>query len=231
VNGFTVNSTFVNRRHPLRRLVIASLVVGTLQMAPGAWAAPAPDGHGSTAIPATTALREGMRKLWSDHAFWTREYIVAAVAGDPAQAAAAGRLMKNQEDIGGAVAAYYGDAAGAKLTSLLKEHISIAVDLIKAAKAGDKAGQQRADTAWHRNGEDIAGFLSQANPNWPRLVLVEMMNMHLSTTTDEVVARLTKDWDRDVRAFDAVYLHLLSMSDALSDGIIAQFPARFGRGQ
>ena len=136
-----------------------------------------------------------MRKLWSDHAFWTREYIVAAVADDPDQAAAAGRLMKNQEDIGAAVAAYYGDAAGAKLTSLLKEHISIAVDLIKAAKAGDTAGQQRADAAWHRNGEDIAGFLSQANPNWPRPVLVEMMNMHLSTTTDEVVARLTKDWD------------------------------------
>ncbi len=216
----------------MRRTAIAALVigiVGTLQLAPRAWAAPDPEGHGATAQPATTALREGMRRLWSDHAFWTREYIVAAVAGDPSQAAAAGRLMRNQEDIGAAVAGFYGDAAGAKLTSLLKEHISIAVDLIKAAKGGDAAAQQRADAAWHRNGEDIAGFLSQANPNWPRPVLVEMMNVHLATTTDEVVARLTKDWDKDVRAFDAVYQHLLDMSDALSDGIIAQFPARFGR--
>jgi hypothetical protein len=30
-----------------------------------------------------------------------------------------------------------------------------------------------------------------------------MMNKHLSTTTDEVVARLTKNWDADVKAFDA----------------------------
>jgi hypothetical protein len=136
--------------------------------------------------------------------------------------------MKNQEDIGAAIAGFYGDAAGAKLTSLLKEHISMAVDLVEAAKAGDSAAQQAFDAAWHRNGEDIATFLSQANPNWPRAVLVQMMDMHLATTTDEVVARLTRDWDKDVRAFDAVYQHLLEMSDALSNGIIAQFPARFG---
>ena len=55
-----------------------------------------------------------------------------------------------------------------------------------------------------------------------------MMNMHLSTTTDEVVARLTKNWDGDVRAFDAVYNHILMMSDALADGIVKQFPDKFG---
>ena len=54
-----------------------------------------------------------------------------------------------------------------------------------------------------------------------------MMNTHLSTTTDEVVARLTKNWDQDVRAFDAVYDHILHMADALTDGIIAQFPNKF----
>ena len=172
-----------------------------------------------------------MRKLWSDHAIWTREYIVSAVAGDPDQAAAAGRLMKNQEEIGTAIVPFYGDAAGAKLTTLLKEHISIAVDLVAAAKAGDRSAQEKADAAWHRNGADIATFLSSANPNWPREVLAHMMDMHLSTTTAEVVARLTKDWDGDVRAFDVVYQHLMEMSDALSDGIIAQFPARFAGGR
>jgi hypothetical protein len=136
-------------------------------------------------------------------------------------------LMKNQEDIGAAVAPYYGKAAGDKLTTLLKEHISIAADIIKFAKAGDKTSQQRADAKWHQNGEAIADFLSQANPNWPRATLVQMMNVHLSTTTDEVVARLTRNWAGDVRSFDAVYDHILMMADALADGIVKQFPARF----
>ncbi len=54
-----------------------------------------------------------------------------------------------------------------------------------------------------------------------------MMNTHLSTTTNEVVARLAKNWDGDVKAFDAAYAHILKMSDALSDGIVKQFPAQF----
>jgi hypothetical protein len=54
-----------------------------------------------------------------------------------------------------------------------------------------------------------------------------MMNTHLSTTTNEVVARLKKDWEGDAKAFDLVYDHILKMSDALSDGIIKQFPAKF----
>jgi hypothetical protein len=53
-----------------------------------------------------------------------------------------------------------------------------------------------------------------------------MLNTHLSTTTNEVVARLNKNWDDDVRAFDAVYDHILKMSDALTDGIIKQFPQK-----
>jgi hypothetical protein len=55
-----------------------------------------------------------------------------------------------------------------------------------------------------------------------------MMNTHLSTTSTELVARLSKDWDGDVKAFDAVYDHILQMSDALSDGIVKQFPEKFG---
>jgi hypothetical protein len=177
---------------------------------------------------AAAMLKQDMRKLWTDHVVWTRDYIVAAVGDQPDAQAAAGRLMKNQEDIGNAVAKYYGAAAGQQLTTLLKEHISIAVDLIKAAKASDKAGQQAADTKWHQNATQIAEFLSKANPNWPRATLVDMMNKHLSTTTEEVVARLTKKWDDDVRAFDAVYDHILHMSDALADGIVKQFPDKFG---
>jgi len=172
-------------------------------------------------------LHAAMRKLWTDHVVWTRDYIVAAVGDQPDAQAAASRLMKNQEDIGTAVAKYYGDAAGRQLTALLKDHISIAVDLIKAAKAGDKAAQSQADQKWHANGEQIADFLSKANPNWPRATLVEMMNTHLATTPDEVVARLTKNWDADVKAYDKVYDHILKMADALSDGIVKQFPDKF----
>jgi hypothetical protein len=210
----------------MKRLLL-TLLVACIGAPVNGSAAPSQSQQHQTQMAAATTLRQDMRKLWTDHVVWTRDYIVAAVGDQPDAQAAAGRLMKNQEDIGGAVANYYGKPAGDKLTALLKEHISIAVDIIKFAKVGDKASQQQADAKWRRNGEEIADFLSKANPNWPRAVLVDMMNKHLSTTTDEVVARLTKNWDADVKAFDAVYDHILVMADALSNGIIKQFPAKF----
>jgi hypothetical protein len=168
-----------------------------------------------------------MRKLWTDHTVWTRDYIIAAVADAPDAHAAATRLLKNQEDIGAAVATYYGRPAGDQLTALLKTHITTAVDVVKAAKAGDKAAFKTADDAWQQNAMQIADFLSKANPNWPKSTLESMMKEHLSTTTTEVQARLDKNWDADVRAWDAVYNHILKMSDALTDGIVKQFPDKF----
>ncbi len=104
----------------------------TTAQTPGLPAAKRGDPMATTREPVRLALR----KLWSDHVIWTREYIVAAVAGTPDAGAAATRLLGNQEDIGAAVAGFYGQAAGDRLTELLKEHILIAVDLVAAAKSG-----------------------------------------------------------------------------------------------
>ena len=173
------------------------------------------------------SLRDAMRRLWTDHVVWTRGYIIAATTNDPGTPQVAARLMRNQEDIGNAVKSYYGEAAGAKLTNLLKEHISIAVDLVAAAKAGDNAKVAEADRRWHNNSAEIATFLSSANPNWPRETLRTMLDEHLRLTTEEAKARLEKRWADDTRVFDQILDQALHMADALSDGIIKQFPNRF----
>jgi hypothetical protein len=179
------------------------------------------------ASPDATTLKEGMRKLWTDHVVYTRNYIISAVANDPSASAVASRLMRNQEDIGNAIVPYYGSAAGAKLTSLLKDHINIAVDLVTAAKASDNAKVADADRRWHANAADIATFLSGANPNWPRQTLLDMLNEHLRLTGDEATLRIQKRWSEDVTNFDRIFDQSQHMADALADGIVKQFPTRF----
>jgi hypothetical protein len=208
-------------------LLAGAVQVGAAQIAPHGLEKSSVAAPDRLSLTAADRLRQDMRKLWSDHVFWTRDYAAAAIADQPDQDAAAKRLLKNQEDIGNAVAQYYGKDAGDKLTRMLKEHILIAVDLIKAAKTHNDSKFQDADRKWDRNAEEIAEFLSKANPNWPKATLTDMMRMHLTTTKNEVTARLNKNWEDDVRAFDAVYDHILKMSDALSGGIIKQFPDRF----
>ena len=76
--------------------------------------------------------------------------------------------------------------------------------------------------------QEIADFLHGANPRyWPRVVLRQMMRGHLDTTLQEAVDRLAGRYAADVRDYDQVHQHILRMADALSTGIIKQFPRRF----
>jgi len=172
-------------------------------------------------------LYNDMRQLWTDHTVWTRLYIIESLNDSPAAGAAATRLLKNQEDIGNAIKPLYGDAAGAQLTGLLKTHILTAVAIIDDVKAGNSSAQAKDEALWTINADDISAFLAGANPNWPLPVLKDLMYMHLSTTKTELVARYSKNYSADVQAWDAVYAHILEMSDALSDGIVKQFPTKF----
>ncbi len=174
-------------------------------------------------------VRLALRKLWTDHVIWTREYIVAAVAGTPDATAAAGRLLRNQDDIGAAIVPYYGQAAGQALTSLLRNHILIAVDLVAAAKSGDDTAFAKHDARWSDNAAEIARFLAGANPNWPEKDVLDLLSLHLKLTKDEAVARLTKDWEADVRAFDDILTEIMVLADAIHDGLVAQFPEKFDR--
>ena len=208
---------------------------------------------------AAEPVRLALRKLWSDHVFWTREYIIAATTGPhgvtdiaehlpvgnmgggvanatkstlgavPASDAdaAAARLLRNQDDIGEAIVPYYGQEAGRKLADLLKQHIMIAVELVGDAKSQDDEKFAKDDARWTQNVEDIASFLSEANPNWPKKDVLDLLMLHLQLTKGEVVARLKKDWNEAIRLFDDIFTEIVVLADALYDGLVAQFPDRF----
>lgn len=173
-------------------------------------------------------FKQQMRKLWEDHITWTRLYIISAIADLPDLELTTARLLRNQVDIGEAIAAFYGAAAGEELASLLKDHILGAATLLAAAKAGEQPKVDTASTAWYANADDIGAFLHSANPdNWPAAEMSAQMKMHLDMTLEEAVARLTGDFAGDIAAYDMIHDHILGMADALSAGIIAQFPEKF----
>ena len=141
--------------------------------------------------------------------------------------ATAARLLRNQEDIGDAVAAYYGQEAGKKLTALLKQHIMIAVELVAAAKAKDEKAVARHNRDWVRNADEIAAFLAKANPNWPEATAKDLLHLHLELTAKEAVAYRDHKWNDAIQLVDDIYTEILTLADALADGIVKQFPEKF----
>jgi hypothetical protein len=215
----------MNRLH--KNLFLIVLVISlNMSLAAGTVSASSPSDDRETAKGA--AFQDAMRKLWEDHITWTRVFIISAAADLPDKAAATDRLLQNQVDIGNAIKPYYGDAAGNQLTSLLKEHITTAAEIVTAAKTKDKAKQDDATKRWFTNADQIADFLSKANPkNWEQAEMRKMMREHLNLTTEEVVARLQGNWAGDIAAYDKVHEQILHMADMLSQGIMNQFPDKF----
>jgi len=165
-----------------------------------------------------------MRKLWSDHIGWTRCYVISAIADLPDKQATTERLLKNQEDIGNAIAKFYGADAGAALTALLKDHILIAADIVAAAKANDTAKFEELNKKWHVNADDISRFLNKANPDWSFDEMRSMMYDHLALLTKEVQSRLKQDWVNDIAAADSSFEQANHMADMFTAGIAKQFP-------
>ncbi len=183
--------------------------------------------HAGYSSKSSVELRTAMRKLWTDHMVYTRTFIISSLGGLEDAGKAAERLLRNQDDIGNAIKPVYGEAAGNKLTALLRDHILIAADIVTAAKAGNNDGVAKGQERWRANADEIAAFLSAANPNWTLDTMKNMLYKHLATTTKEVVSRLGKDWAADIAAYDEGYDHMMMFADMLTDGIVKQFPEKF----
>lgn len=173
-------------------------------------------------------LQGAMRTLWIQHMEWTWSTVTAFAADSPSLQADLNRLLRNQKDIGTAIAPYYGEEAAKQLTDLLTTHINQAVPVLTAAKGGDKAGLDKALAAWYGNAQDIADFLAKANPdNWPQATVREMMKGHIDMTVgyaSDILGGMSTD---AVKAYDEAEDHMIHLADTLTQGIIAQFPNQF----
>jgi hypothetical protein len=177
---------------------------------------------------AQVAFHDQMRKLWEDHVTWTRLAIVEFAAEDPGLTPTVTRLLNNQTDIGNAIAPYYGAAAGQELTTLLDTHINLAVALLQDAKAQNTTQFAADKASWYDNANQIADFLSAANPRfWPDDVMRAFMKEHLDQTLAEAQDELSGNYTASITDYEAIHLHILALADLLSSGIMHQFPSRF----
>lgn len=179
---------------------------------------------GSTQSSKAEDLRIVVRDLWNSHVTWTRSYIVSALDNLEDLKAVTDRLLTNQDDIGSAIKPYYGEDAGNKLASLLRDHIMAAAAITKAAKDKNDEELKKAKETGKANADSIAELLSSANPDWDKQAVKNMLYKHLEYVTEQVDYRLKKDWTAEIKAYDEGLKHMLGFADVLAAGIAKQFP-------
>jgi hypothetical protein len=200
-----------------------------------------------------------MRQLWSDQVAFTRQYVIAAVAGRPVSEvltkllgqavapvatapgvrelvpqlsdgdAAAVRLLTTMEATGEALEPYFGEDSANELTRLLRRHVLIAVELLSAARSGHIERFKEEDERWVASANEIAGLLSSLNQEWPREVLEQHLQLLLQLTKDEAVARIAGNSRADRRTYDAIQREAMVIADLMDEGLAKVPPAQAER--
>lgn len=169
-------------------------------------------------------LHDPMRLLWEQHVYWTRLVILSIVFGLPDEKYTTGRLLQNPKDFEALLRLYYGENIAAEFSNLFTSHLVIASELVKAAKAGDKAAADSAERQWYANADQIAVFLAGMNPYWTAGQWREMLYSHLAMTKEEAVSIMEQRYEDSIRIFDEIEKEALTMADTMTQGLMAQFP-------
>lgn len=178
--------------------------------------------------PKAVELREALRDLWVGHIFWVRNVVLTTKLGDAdAAKVAEENVVKNAHAIADAIIPFYGQAAADKLFGLLAGHYGAIKEYMTASYAGSKEGKDAAFDKLKKNAEEIAAFLSSANPNWPKETLVSLLLVHGGHHIAQIDALNEKNYASEAQTWDAMIKHIYVIADALGKGIVKQFPKKF----
>lgn len=168
-------------------------------------------------------LWDTWRLLWEQHVWWTRNVINSIAFNSPDEQAATQRLLQNPTDMGAALVPFYGEEKASPFTRLMKDHLILAVELVKAAKAGNKKLAAAREKQWYANAVEIAAYMNSINPFWPKDAIKSMLDEHLSLTKSEAVSILNGNYAEGIGTFDKIEKQALTMANAFAEGIMRQF--------
>jgi len=160
---------------------------------------------------ATQASASNMQKLWSEHVFWTRLFIISSLYNLPTLPTDTQRLLRNQADIGQTLGQTYGSQFGVAAQALLEEHIHLAAQIVAAAKAKQPLDQLIAK--WKTNAEQISAALNSVNPQkFPLDQTNSMMQEHLTLTSNELTDLLNSNYSAAVQDMDMIHTQAVNMA-------------------
>lgn len=168
-------------------------------------------------------LKVNIRKLFTDHVIWTRQFSVDLIGNLPSIDKTTERFLKNQEAIGNYIRPFFGDTAADTFISLLKEHATLAANMMKSIKDGDLNKESNFETDSVTNADNISTFLNSINPYFSKEDISDLFKTHILLLKYQFIARMNGDFNADILYFDMGLHHILTIADCLFRGIIERF--------
>jgi hypothetical protein len=174
-------------------------------------------------------LRSALDQLLGEHVQLAADATNAALNGrDGEFKAAAGALDANSVDIAAAIGSVYGTDAGEAFLGLWRSHIGMVVEYTVAMASKDRAKQDKAVGDLIQYSQDFAAFLHSANNYLPQDGVADLVKHHAVTLKAVIDAQAAGDQAGAYMALRTAYSHMAMIAEALAQGIVKQFPKKFG---
>ena len=169
-----------------------------------------------------------LRELWLGHIFWVRNVSIAAIdANDSAAKAAEQQAVANAKAIAASIEPFYGTAAEESFFKLLAGHYGAVKAYLVATVAADAAAQAKATQTLTSNAEDIAIFLSKANPYLPKDTLQGLLLAHGGHHIQQIQQLKTREYEAEAQTWEEMKNHVYQIADATADALAKQFAEKF----
>ena len=169
-----------------------------------------------------------LRDLWLGHIFWVRNVTVAAIdKNDSAIKAAETQAVANAQAIAASIEPFYGAAAKEKFFKLLAGHYGAVKAYLVSAIAGDVSAQAKATQSLTSNADEIATFLSQANPYLPKDAVQGLLLAHGGHHIQQIQQLIDHNYDAEAQTWEEMKTHVYRIADATADALAKQFAKKF----
>jgi hypothetical protein len=174
-------------------------------------------------------LRSALDQLLGEHVQLAADATNAALNGRDAEFKAVGSALdSNSQDIANAIGSIYGKDAGVAFLGLWRSHIAMVVDYTVGTASKDKKMQDKAVGELMQYTKDLGAFLNSANPNLPQDAVADLVKHHAVTLKAVIDAQAAGDQAKAYKELRTAYNHMASVAEALAQGIVKQFPKKFG---
>jgi len=178
--------------------------------------------------PSKVELQLALRNLWQGHIFWVRNVVLMTKLGDKEAAKVAEeQVVQNAKDIANSITPFYGKEAADKLFSLLAGHYGAVKDYMNAVFTGNKDAKTAASDKMKKNVDEIATFLSSANPkNWPKDALMAALMAHMGFHMAQIDEINAKSFSGEAKTWEGMKNQVNQIADVLAGGISKQFGSK-----
>lgn len=176
----------------------------------------------------TSQTAAALRDVWIGHIFWVRAVSAAAIEkNEPAMKAAEQQAVANARSIAETVEPFYGSAAKDGFFKLLAGHYEAVKAYLVATVAGSGSGQSTATEAITTNADEIATFLSKANPHLQKDAVQGLLLAHGSHHIQQIQQLKDRQYEAEAQTWEEMKKHVYQIADATADALAKQFAKKF----